>query len=336
MDEQLDERQKVNADEIYVQDKGVEKRIEELVKSKECIQLIERAKSAGGVLQVLDDMLPDLRPHSLSKFLSHLHPFYQRAEYRTREDYLQYLKQAYGFMLTPLEVPPGKMVGLFFPHYKKNWSPSRDSAQELLKKFYVEIELISDLSPSEWEEVASASNPEAVLVRLLYKMKFTSDFEDFLRRIPWIVAEDVYSAPGLDLIYRRAPGHVMPKKPFGVGENFIKKLVQSSLNEQTYTVLASGQEKIALRKKTQIIDMIGSEGEVHMDSFIGVSKIERDFVIHQHIVIWNNPGFERFQKSTFLERLVFARPPEFLAAIREEAIPLEIPFIKKRSHIARR
>ena len=37
---------------------------------------------------------------------------------------------------------------------------------------------------------------------------------------------------------------------------------------------------------SQLINKIESEGTVHLDSFMGISKIERDFVIHQHIAIW--------------------------------------------------
>ena len=85
-----------------------------------------------------------------------------------------------------------------------------------------------------------------------------------------------------------------------------------------------------LKDKSQITDQIEAEGSATLDSFIGMSKIERDFVIHQRIIIWQNPGFERYQKSSFGKRLVYAKPHRFLCVIREEALPLEIQFLERK------
>jgi len=166
---------------------------------------------------------------------------------------------------------------------------------------------------------------------MIFKTKFTSDFIKFLRNIPWIISDDVYGAPGLDIVYRRAPGHIISKKPFGVGEDFIKKLVASSSNNQTRTVLEEGEKRIRLTHMKQIIKKIESEGTAHLDSFMGISKIERDFVIHRHIAIWYNPGFRKFENVSILKKILYAKPPKFLCAIREEALPLEIPFVSRRS-----
>jgi hypothetical protein len=332
MAKQLESKQKDLFGDIYEYDKEVEIKIKEIVESDECVKLLKKAQSTKSTLSLLDDVVSPRRTRFLPRLVSKVRPFYRREEYRTKEDYLQYLKYAYGFLLTPMEVPPSRTVGLFFPNHKKTWSPSEDSAQELLKKFYVEVALINELTPGQWNEVTGAQNPEGTINKMIFKTKFTSDFMEFLKKIPWIISDDVYGAPGLDIVYRRAPGHTIPKKPFGVGEDFIKKLVQSSSNNQTHTVLEVGEEKIRLTDKGQIIEKLESEGTVHLDSFIGISKIERDFVIHQHIAIWYNPGFKKYEKAFMFQKLIYAKPPRFLCAIREEALPLEIPFVSRRSN----
>ncbi len=313
--------------DIYVYDKAVKEKIQRLIESEECRQLIEKASLLGGALPRLDEMVPDIKNPPITGAISVLSPFDTRAEYRTKEDYLQYLKHVYGFSLSPFETPPGRILGTFFPTYKRSWSPSPKNAFELLRRFYVEVKLIEELTPQQWKKVSNAKNPEAMIAKLLYKTRFKGDFEGFLRKIPWILSYDVYGSPGLDLVYRRAPGQEMPKKAFGVGVGFLRNLVSSSLHNQAYTLVASGDERKKLRDKMQITGHIKAFGSVSLDSFVGVSKIERDFVMHRHIVIWQNPGFERYQKSRFIDRLVYAKPSRFLCIIREEALPLEISFI---------
>jgi hypothetical protein len=332
MAKQLESKQTELFGDIYEYDKEVENRIQELVDSDECVKLLKKAQSTKSTLFLLDDVVSPRKTRFLPRLLSKVRPFYRREEYQTKEEYLQYLKYAYGFLLTPMEVPPSRTVGLFFPNHKKTWSPSEDSAQELLKKFYVEVALISELTSEQWNEVAGAHDPEAAINKMIFKTRFTSDFMEFLKKIPWIISDDVYGAPGLDIVYRRAPGHLISKKPFGVGEDFIKKLVKSSSNNQIHTVMEEGEEKIRLKHKKQIIKKIESEGTAHLDSFMGISKIERDFVIHQHIAIWNNPGFKKYENATIFQRILYAKPPRFLCAIREEALPLEIPFVSRNSN----
>lgn len=331
MDKQLRHIEEDLFTDIYLYDKGVKERIEGLINGEECEQLIEKARSLGIVTPILDEMVPDKKVRPIPKLISKLKPFYKREEFRTKEDYLQYLKQVYGFMLNSLEFAPGRAVSLFYPTYSRTWEPSHDSAEELLRKFYVEVKLISKLSPLEWKEVASATKPEAKLAKMLYGTQFKPEFQDLLKRIPWVISWDVYGAPGLDLIYRRAPGHKMPKKPFGVGESYINNLVTASLEKQSYTVYIEKGENKKLTDKNQITKQIEMEGAAHLDSFVGMSKIERDFMIHRHIIIWVNPGFEKYQNKRFLNRIIYAKPPRFLCAIREEALPLEIPFLERKS-----
>ncbi len=307
----------------------MKEKIEKLINGDECVHLVEKAEELGSVLPLLDEVIPDRKSRPIPRLLSFLYPFDSRKEYRTKEDYLQYLKQAYGFMMSPLEIPPRRIVSIFFPRLNRSWSPSPDSAVDLLKKFYVEVKLINELTPLQWKDITSSKNPEAMITKMLYGVRFKPEFENLLRRIPWVLSSDVYGAPGLDIIYRRAPGHEMPKKPFGVGESYLKNLVKSSLANQTYSLITIGEENIKLTDKTQITSQIESDGKAHIDSFIGMSKIERDFVIHRHIIIWKNPGFERYEKASFLHRLRFAKPSPFLCAIKEEALPLEITFLKR-------
>ncbi|UCE73061.1 MAG: hypothetical protein JSV56_08450 [Methanomassiliicoccales archaeon] len=330
MKEQLWHPEEEAFEDIYLYDPEVKKRIEILIESDECLQLIEKARSSGSVLPLLDEVLPDKKVKPLPKLLSKIRPFYNRAEYRTKEDYLQYLKQAYGFMETPLEVPPGRVIGLLYPKYKRTWTPSQESAQELLKSFYVEVKLISELTPMQWKDVAEATNPEVVINRLVFKTKFKPDFLHLLKTIPWIMSLDAYGSPGLDLIYRSAPGQELPKKPFGVGESYLAKLAKASLESRVYTVIWIDDEKVRLKNKAQIITQIESDSSARMDSFIGLSKIERDFVIHKHIIIWKNPGFNRYKMTSLFKRMIYYRPARYLCVIREEALPLEIPFLERK------
>lgn len=335
MEEQLKGTEDAFTD-IYIYDKDAKERVQSLIESKECIDLVNKAKAMGSTLLLLDELIPDKKVRPFTRFRSAIKPFDDRSEYRTKEDYLQYLKYAYGFMMSPMEIPPGRILSLFFPGYRRSWSPSQDSAIELLKRFYAEVRLISELSPSQWEEVVKSTNPEGTISKLLYGTEFKPDFEEFLRRIPWIMSWDAYGTPGLDLMYRRAPGHEMPKKPFGVGDSFFNNLVRSSLSNQIHTVLVLEEERIKLTAKSQITDQIKAEGSATIDSFIGLSKIERDFVIHQRIIIWQNPGFKKYQRSSLFHRLRYAKPSRFLCLIREDALPLEIPFLERKFERYRR
>jgi hypothetical protein len=329
MDEQLIRIEEELFTDIYLYDGDVKDKIESLINSEEYVHLVEKAEELGSVFPLLDEVIPGRKSRPIPKLLSFLYPFDSRREYRTKEDYLQYLKQAYGFMMSPLEIPPGRIVSIFFPSLNRSWSPSPDSAVDLLKKFYVEVKLINELTPLQWKDITSSRNPEAMITKMLYGVRFKPEFENLLRRIPWVLSSDVYGSPGLDIVYRRAPGHEMPKKPFGVGESYLKNLVKASLANQTYSLITIGDENIKLTEKTQITSQIETDGRAHIDSFIGLSKIERDFVIHRHIIIWRNPGFERYEKASFFDRLRFAKPPPFLCAIKEEALPLEITFLKR-------
>jgi hypothetical protein len=316
--------------DIYIYDKQVEKKIQALISGSEYKHLIATARKDGSSISVMDEILPDRKIPAIPRLISKIKPFYKGDEYKTKEDYLQYLKQVYGFLQTPFEIPPSWVLSTFYPNLKKKWSSDYKSAEELLTKFYIEVKLISDLSDRQWKQVVSAENPEMMINKLIFKADFKSDFAEFLKKIPWIMSHDVYGAPGLDLMYRTAPGNKLPNKPFGVGEGFLENLVWGSIRGRAHTLLWVGDEKIKLKNKTQIMKIIYEIGEAHLDSFVGLSKVERDFVVHKHIVVWRNPGSKRYDRSPLFKRLIFLKPPRYLCIIREEALPLDIPFLKKR------
>ncbi|UCE74857.1 MAG: hypothetical protein JSV56_03930 [Methanomassiliicoccales archaeon] len=321
--------------DIYDYDTAILEKVQHLMDSPECLSLAERAITQGNALPLLDEVLADKKENPVKKLKLMLNPFYSRAEYKTKDDYLQYLKSAYGFMMSPLEEPPGRIMGMFFPKYKRSWSPSHNSAVELLTKFFVEVNLIEELSSREWRMVVHASNPEATLAKMLYGASFKPDFDEFLRKIPWILSWDVYSSPGLDLMYWTAPGQKLPKKPFGIGHGFLTNLATISKEKRAYVLLNTGNNqeeagRMRLDDKNQILKQIEAEGTANLDTFVGLSKIERDFVIHQHIVIWKNPGYERYQRASLFNRIRFARPHPFLCVLREQALPLEIAFIERK------
>jgi hypothetical protein len=316
--------------EMYLLDPKIEKKIEGLISSEECQDLISKAKENDSVFPLMDEIIADKKVHPIKKIRSKLKPFYTGSEYQSKEDYLQYLKQAYGFLQIPMEAPPGGFISFFYPSMKKNWQPSKDIAEELLVRFYIEVTLINELTNSQWERIERAQNPEMELNKIIFKTKFKPDFKEFLKTIPWIVSWDAYGSPGLDLIWRSAPGSELPKKPFGVGDKYLNKLVLASQKDRTYVLIRENNVKIKLSDKDQILTQIIDEGQVRLDSFVGLSKIERDFVVHQHIVIWENPGLDKYKRAPLYKRLLYLRPPRYLCIIKEEALPLEIPYLNRK------
>jgi len=319
--------------DIYTYDKEAFRKVQLIIESQDCIRLEERARKMGTALPLLDELIPDKKISTGERIRSLISPFYSKKEFSTKEHYLRYLKYAYGFMMTPMEEPPGRILGFFFPSYKRNWSPSGNGAVELLRKFYVEVNLILGLSEVEWRDIASSQNPEARLAKKLYGAEFTGEFAQFLKKIPWILSKDVYSSPGLDLMYWEAPGQKLPKKPFGVDDFFLANLARVSREDKAYVLLTVGNDsrddskRIRLKHEDQILKGIERDGTAHVDTFVGISKIERDFVIHQHIALWSNPGYEKYVKASFGKRIMYMKPHRYLCAFREQALPLEIAFV---------
>ena len=171
---------------------------------------------------------------------------------------------------------------------------------------------------------------QMMLNKMIFNTKFKPDFKEFLRTIPWIMSWDAYGSPGLDLIWRSAPGSELPKKPFGVSDKYLDKLVKSSIKDRAYVLIGDNTEKIKLSDKNQIMTLMEEKGQASLDSFVGLSKIERDFVVHQHIVIWENPGLEKYKKAPLYKRLLYLKPHGYLCIIKEEALPLEIPYLNRK------
>ena len=341
--------------DMYVVDDKVEDRIEAILDSPDLQKLVKKAEVEDNVSAMLDDILPDdeLKENLsfLQRFTTALKQFYDDDEYNSKISYLRYLRSVYGFMIHPFEEPPNHVLNLFYPSLTNSWEPSPEHSIELLKRFYLETKLIQSLTDKQWHRIYSSGNPEAALAQKLYGIKFNDKFSEFLQELPWMMAEDYYGAPALDTVYWRAPGPELPKKPIAIEQDFLDKLVEDSRNKRSYRLVVdengysgdgdkrsippevSGRDDVTavkLKSRKQILKMIDEYGIARVDSYLGLSKRENDFVVFQRIMIWPNPGFERYQNASKLERLGMARPSPYLGTIQERAIPLEIPFLKPR------
>ena len=82
-----------------------------------------------------------------------------------------------------------------------------------------------------------------------------------------------------------------------------------------------------LKSRKQIEKMLKVDERVLIDSYVGVSKIERDFVLHKRLILWSNPGYERWEKESRVGKVTKSKPKPFLVMLQEKATQLEIPFI---------
>ena len=127
----------------------------------------------------------------------------------------------------------------------------------------------------------------------------------------------------------------LPGTPHLVGRIFLSNLAKVSRENRAYVLVAAdedsdeSQKMERLKHETQITEQMAAFRTARLETFVGLSKIERDFVVHQHISIWNNPGFEKYIRSSLFNRFRYARPAPYLCAIREQALPLEIAFIER-------
>jgi hypothetical protein len=341
--------------EMYVIDKKVEDRIESILNEPDLKELVKKAKIEDNVSAMLDEILPDddLKENLslFQRFTTALKPFYDNDDYNSKISYLRYLRGVYGFMIHPFEEPPNRVLNLFYPNLKKNWEPSLEYSIGLLKRFYLETRLIQGLTDKQWHHIYNSDNPESALVQKLYGIKFNNKFHTFLQQLPWMMAEDYYGAPALDTVYWRAPGPELPKKPLAIEDDFLDKLVEDSKNNRIFRLVVDENESsenagkqailpevsvednvtaVKLTSTSQILKIIDEYGLARIDSYLGLSKRENDFVVFQRIMIWPNPGFERYQQATKLERLSMTVPSPYLGTIQERVIPLEIPFIKPK------
>ncbi len=326
--------------DMYIVNPKIENRIEAILNSPDLQKLVKKAETEDNVSSILDEILPDNALQEdislFKRFTTALRPFYEQDEYNSKRSYLRYLRNVYGFMIHPFEEPPNTVLNIFYPGLKTSWEPSPEHSIELLKRFYLETELIRSLTDKQWQRVYRSNNPESELVRVLYGIRFNPKFNAFLKDIPWMLAEDYYGAPALDTVYWRAPGPELAKKPMGIDLELLDKLVEESEKGQAYrmVVIETGRDgevkSKKLSRRAQILEQIEREGIVRIDSYAGISKRENDFVIFQRMMIWPNPGYERYDKATKFERLKMAKPLPYLGTIRERAIPLEIPFLSQK------
>jgi hypothetical protein len=248
-------------------------------------------------------------------------------EYGSKKAYRTYLKSVYRFMLIPLEDRPGFLSRLFYAESSAAWEPSPEDARELLEKFYLETKMINKLTDKDWSKVKNSKDPEIVLNKLLYGIKFKPEFDGFLKKIPWIISRDRYGAPALDLVHWRAPGTDVPQKPVSVDDTFIDRLVEGVSEHEAYARIEVGDEFVDLKSRSQIMAQLKEDERVMIDSYVGVSKIERDFVLHKRLILWRNPGHERYEKESRAGKMNKVKPKPYLVLLQEKAQQLEIPFI---------
>lgn len=315
--------------DMYLRDDSIRFRMQEILDSAELKTLKEKARKHGRSIDFLDSVVSE-NPAPM--------PFFQRLmrsvrvfridpEYSSKGAYLAYLKSVYRFMLVPLEERPGLLYRIFYAESAKAWKPSTEEALDLLEKFFLETKLIKRLSDKDWEKVKNAKDPEVVLNRLLYGIEFKPEFNKLLRSIPWIISHDRYGAPALDLMSWMPPGTEMPQKPIAVDDEFIDELVEGVEKHEAYAKIEIGDKFVDLKDRKQIMDQLKEEERVLVDSYVGVSKIERDFVLHKRLILWRNPGYERWEKESKMGKLKKSRPEPYLVLLQERAQHLEIPFL---------
>ena len=310
--------------DMYLYDKDVKSRIARILESEECKELLKKAESESA-LSLLGEVVPEGKSSWRHRVFSAIYPFYRSNEYKNKEAYLQYLKKVYGFLMTPFEEAPPEIMKLLYPERSKDWEPSHELAVELLKKFYLEAELIKEISDADWERIRNSNDPESAITHLIFKPRFRPEFEEFLNKIPWFISRDLYASPALDSVAWEGPGTKLPKKPVACNEEFFEILVKESLSGHAYREIVSEDGKELLSDKKQIIEEIENKGAVIIDSYIGLTKIEKDFVVHQRIIIWEQPVDENAKP---MRKLRMRKSSPYLYVIREEAVPLEIPFMK--------
>ncbi len=329
-------------DKLYAIDPKVQARMDLLLESDDCKALVDRAQAAGSAIEVLDgiDIGGALPP--IQKLLDAIKPFDDRREYRSKEDYLRYLKLVYGFLMTPMEEGPPRMMRLFYPSLASSWRPDNDASVELLRRFYVETQMVKDLPEETWAKVRKAVVPEAFLAKNMYGVDFESRFKLFLTGLSWYMAPDTYSGPQASIDPWQLPGREPSNKPIKARPSFLKQLVADSLKGKSFTLVRkpidnftpegeviqpqdNGTEEKAedfalefegekLSTIAQLRETLDSGKLVRLDTYIGLSKIEGDYVLCHSMSIWRN------------EKSKDRRYP-YSYKIEEHAIPLELPFL---------
>ena len=315
--------------EMYLRDVNIENRIKDVAESRMLKKLSAEAKKRGRSLDLLDEVVTeDPTPLPFFKrFVATFKVFKTQPEYGTREAYLGYLKSAYRFMMQPMEDPPGWFYRIFYTDRSRDWKPSPDEARDLLEKFFIEVQLIRNLSKDDWRKVRSSKDPEVTLNKMLYGIRFKPEFERFLQNIPWIVSHDRYGAPALDLVFWNPPGTEIPQKPIAVDEEFLDELVRGMKEHQSYARIEVNDKFVELKSKAQIMRRLDEDERVLIDSYVGVSKIERDFVLHKRLILWSNPGYERWIDEQKKGKPRGTKPQPYLVLLQEKAQHLEIPFV---------
>ncbi len=316
--------------DIYLSNPKVEERIKKIGESDECRALIEKARKNGSSLSMLSQVVPPLKVHYMVKLRTAANPFYNRAEYRSKDAYLEYLRKIYGFLITALERPPPRSMRYFYPSDSKAWKPSKDLALKLLEEFYIEVKLIHELTEKQWKNISRADNPEVELTRMLYDLKFKPEFEEFLNKLPWFIAKDLYGGRSAKVDPWHLPGTKLPKRPKYARHDFIDTLVKESKESRAYMSIKNGGKTECLESKQQILDIIHSRGKAVIDAFAGLSKIESDYIIVRRITIWPNSNYRAGGRFDIKTKLGVGANYPYFYSIKEYAVPLEIPFLEPK------
>jgi hypothetical protein len=230
-------------------------------------------------------------------------------------------------LINALERPPPRSMRYFYPNDSKTWKPSKDLALKLLEEFYIEAQLIRDLTEDQWSTISKADNPEVELTRLLYDLKFKPEFEEFLNKLPWFIAKDLYGGRSAKVDPWHLPGTKLPKRPKYASHGFIDTLVKESNESRAYMSIKNGGKAEHLESKQQILDIINSQGKVVIDAFAGLSKIESDYIIVRRITIWPNSNYRAGGRFDIRTKLGVGVNYPYFYSIKEYAVPLEIPFL---------
>lgn len=270
--------------------------------------LLERVRSSDWISPFLNEIYPNSLKLS-KKFLDMVrHPFYHREEYKTKDTYLAYLKTIYDFHITTFD--DGNLY-------------NKKIAEDILTEFYLEVKLIESITEKQWEKIRTAKNPEFEISKIIYGIKFESKFKEFLEKIPWRIAKDVYTAPMFDGAHFHLVGTELPKKkPIRANEKFLEILIK----EESYKeIILDTKNALKLENKDQIIDEIKEKGQAIINLYQGISKYEGDFLIQQQLRIYPNTKYNDKLITRFFER---QKP--YLFTITERILPLEIQFLENK------
>ena len=156
--------------DLYRPSAHVETKINEMLESRYWNDLVRIARDRGEARSCLERVVADGRPGLKQRLKTSINPFYDRSEFLSKQRYLYHLKQCYEFLLAAIEDPPGMTQHLLDPKSAREWQPDIEVSLQILEEFFVETQLIQDLSDPEWDLIRLSRRPEYTLSRMIYPM----------------------------------------------------------------------------------------------------------------------------------------------------------------------